>query len=207
MTEREPQVRGGLQLPKNMGISDHEQQQVKKGWDTIGDVESNLSSKGFIEGDKPPFPRPTITAEQLTTVINKDYTLLYAQHLAWYNYTSPILAKIKARLLQSKNHRKHLESKLRKELRSKNRMLPREDRLNEKDIEDEIWGDEEYRTTVKWEQQYEQTKLELESYLDITENTLRVISRQVEIRKLELNGSDVEDNMPGRGRFRSPRTP
>jgi len=207
MVEREPQVRGGLRLPSNTGISEEETRAAAIKWDTQGQVEENLKKSGFSQPVKPSSPRPSVTAEQLTTVINKDYTVLYAQHLAWFNYTGPILARVRARLLQVRNEMRDIEVRIRRELRKKNRDLPRDERFNEKDIEDETWTDPRYKALVNEEQQFEQTKLQLEAYLRETEETLKVISRQVEIRKIELEGARSETSMPGRGRFPNLRTP
>lgn len=204
--ERTP-VYGGLKLPRSTGVSEQTKQEARSKWDTIGEVEDELASQGFTELDRPPFQIPSVTAEQLTTVINKDYTTLYAQHLRWVNYTSPILAKVKARLLGVRNEMTDIETYTRKELRRKNRELPKEERFNEKDIDDEIWSDPRYNELKQIAQRLEQKKIELDSYLETMDNNMKVISRQVEIRKLEMEGDRRENGMPGRGStWRAPRT-
>lgn len=208
MEDRQPQTRGGLgTLPRNVGLSQEDVKKASTAWKTFEKVEAHLKERGFIPPDQPSFPRPTITPEQLTTVINKDYTMLYSHHLAWFNYTSPILAQVKSMLIQTRNEMKDIETKIRKDLRLKNKTLPKDERFNEKEIADEVWSDPAYKILTREEQKYEQTKLQLESYLEVTEGTLKVISRQVEIRKLELDGSRAEGSMPGRGRFNNPRVP
>lgn len=194
-----------LQLPTSVGLSDLEKQSLKLRWNTIDAVEEKLEIMGFSPDLQPVYSRPTITAEQLTTTINQDYTVLYAQHLAWYNYTTPVLARTKARLLGYQNELTNIETRIRKDLRKKNRELARDDKLNEKDIETEIWSDPDFLEVKREEQRYAQNKMEIEAYLDVMNNNLKVISRQIEIRKIEMGGVHQENNMPGR--YRGPRTP
>lgn len=201
MADRQPiATGGGLRLPKNTGVSQEETKRASIDWNTQDKVERNLKQLGFEMPEAPTFPRPTISADQLTTVVNKDYTTLYAQHLAWFNYTSPVLARVRARLLQIRNEKKDIETRIRRELRQKNRELPKDERFNEKDIDDETWSDERYKELTRQEQLNAQTELQLRGYLEVTENTLKVISRQVEIRKLELEGVKTESYLPNRGR-------
>jgi len=194
-------TKGGLRLQSKAGMTDQEKEDLQASWNTIDTQERVLEKKyGFPrELDRPPFDRPTLTAEQLTATSNQDYTTLYAQHLAWFNYTSPLLAKTKARLIQKKNELLDIERTTRKRLREANRLLPKDERLNEKDIEDEIWSDPRYKELIREEQRQTQTRIELESYLEIMENNLRVISRQVELRKIEMEGAHRENAMPFRG--------
>lgn len=207
MVDRQPTTTGGgLHLPKHIGVSQKETEAATLNWDTLAIVEKNLTKLGFELPEKPTFPRPKITVEQLTTVVNKDYTTLYAQELAWFNYTSPIFARVRAKLLQIRNEKRDIEVRIRKALRQRNRELPKDERFNERDIEDETWCDARYKVLVKDGQQFEQTEALLKSYLETSENTLKVISRQVEIRKTELDGSRTESYLPNRGRL-VPRTP
>lgn len=205
--ERTPvNARGGLQLPKNVGVSEKDQADDHLARNTIDAVEKELERMGLAPSAKPAWDRPDLTAEQLTTSVNRDYTVLYAQHLAWYNFTSPLYARVRARMLGVSNEMTDIEVRIRKNLRAKNKNLPKDERFNEKDIDDETWSDPRYQVLTKEKQKLEQMKLEIEAYLGVMEGCLKVISRQIEIRKIELGSSNQENAMPGRGKFPPMRT-
>lgn len=207
MNERTP-VRGGLHLPSSVGVGEQEQKDIHNAWTaTIDNVEADLASMGIVAEKAPEFSRPTLTAEQLTTTINKDYTILYSQHLSWYNYTTPLVAKVKARLLGVKNEMTDIEVRIRQEMKKKNKIVERDMKFTEKDIEDHIWMDPRYKQLLLERQRLEQYKLELDAYLETMDRNLLTISRQVEIRKIEYGGNHIENNLPGRGRYQPIRTP
>ena len=192
----------GLRLPRNTALSDEDREHATDSWDTFTAVQEELATQGFMVATAPPpFPAPEVSAEQLTTDLNKNYTTLYAQQLAWLNYTGPILAAVKAKLLQANNALRDVEEKVRKQQREKNKHLAREDRLSKEDIEGVIWSDPTYRPILLEKQRLEQAKSMLDAYVESLGNSMRVISRQVEIRRLELEGGARGDTMPNRGKY------
>jgi hypothetical protein len=71
---REPQT-GGLQLPKDIGISDTEVQVIAGRWNTVGDVDARLKRFGIHENQEPDVVCPIVTAEELVNPYIQLYTI------------------------------------------------------------------------------------------------------------------------------------
>ena len=83
---------------------------------------------------------------------------------------------------------------LRKKLKESGAKMTKEDR------EDMVSGDPDYHELRLMSQELEQTKIMLTSHEENIGRSLRVISRQVEIRKAEIEQSRMEGTLPGRGK-------
>ena len=201
----EPPGRGivarGLHLPDGaLGVSASEQQAIRAKWNTLEEIEEELAGKGLVAMERPPFEYPgAVTPDQLTTQNNQEYSTLYAQHLGWYNFVALTLARVKAMLLQINNEMDDIEVRIRKELKDQNKRLAKDERFNEKDISDSVSSDQRYKELTLEKQRFDQKKLEYDAYLDNMDRNLKVISRQVEIRRLEHEGGKIEGAMPFRG--------
>ena len=62
----------------------------------------------------------------------------------------------------------------------------------------------EYLEVTHELQKYQQAKIYFDARVESLERSLRVISRQVEIRKLDVEQQRTGAGMPGRGRFEVP---
>jgi hypothetical protein len=191
-----------MPLPSLKGIagSDSDRQKAKSTFSTMEEIEKTLQKRGFVVDETPPpVPMPKVTAEHLTTTNSREYTTMYAHQLAWLNYSTPLLAKVRAQALELNNRMKTIESQIRKDLKSKNRGLDRTERMSEQEIEDFIWLDPEYQELLVEKQKNDQQKGILEKIVEGMEANMKVISRQIEIRKLETGNHGIEHNMAGRG--------
>lgn len=204
MNDTRQPITGGLKLPTNMGVGATTESQVHSMWNTLDEVEEQLAAEGFSRVGQPNFGCPQITEEALTTADNKSYTTTYAQQLAWFNYSSQTLARASAELLQVKNEMDVIDARMRKIFRERMQTGGKDAKMSAKDIEGEILLDARYSYLMHRQQQLTQYKIELGTYAEGIERGLKVISRQVEIRKMEMEQTRV--NIPGRG-FGGPRTP
>lgn len=194
---------GGLRIPGPLGIS--QQQHVHDYWRTYDQAEQKLKDAGLPVLEKPRFAYPgSVTPEQLTTKDNHAYSSLYAEHLGWYNYTAEIVSGIRAMLLQIKNEMEDLEVELRSRYKRQNKDLPSKEKHTEKDIDDLIHLDERHKKLAHAQQEYEQSRLLFEAKLDAMSRNLRVVSRQVEIRRGELDAERLGNGLPGRPVFPRP---
>jgi hypothetical protein len=182
----------GLQIPD---IPPPEQESLHKKWDTINLVEGELAMKGFIPMDTPQYQCPQITEDLLTTANNEQYTQTYAQQLAWFNYSAQVLAGVTSHLLQYENEMEMIESKMRVAFRNGIRAGER-DKMTKEEMQDEINLDVRYQELKHTAQMLKQKKTQLQAFVDGIERGLRVISRQVEIKKLEAEQNKT--NIPGR---------
>lgn len=194
---------GGLRVPAVLGIDSSAQRDIHNEWDTLSGVKAMLVRDGFTDCPQPNFACPSVTEEDLTTTDNTKYSQNYARLLAWFNYASQLLAEVNAALLGIENEMEYVGAKMKKDMRENNRGKGLKDasRLAAGDIADEILLDPHYHELQVEQQRLTQMKYTLTSRVDNLERGLRVTSRQVEIRKLELERGRVGDGVPTRDRF------
>lgn len=191
---------GGLQVPKNIGISSKEMTDILTTFSTQEEVEKGLAEMGIVDKPKPLFGIDDITAEILTTTDSREYTTVYARQLAWYNYISPIYAKACSGLIEAENKLTLIEANIRKVVIETNKLRAKEDRLNAEGINTEVLNDETYQGVLLEVQKMKQYKLRLEAFMENVGRNMKVLSRQVEIKKVEIEGNQREGNL-GRGGY------
>lgn len=190
---------GGLRLPKTVGMEAPAQQAIHNKWTTSPVVEQEVAAAGLPYDETPPCAYPgTLTAEQLTTIDPSEYTQLYSEHLGWYNYLAPIVARIKSHLLEVRNEKKEIDVHISTGERKRNTVRAKGDKLTAGEIEDAVWMDPRYNELVIIEQKLEQQKLEFEARLDCVHRNLQVLSRQVTLKGQELELNRMENNLPTR---------
>lgn len=191
----------GLKLPNTLGAPERTpvNKKIHDHWQTFNEVEQELKAKGFIDAPRPDILEqgssfPSLTTAQLTQTPNKEYTALHATYLEWFRYTAEEYARLRALLLETRNEMEDIELGLKRELRNQPGKKPSAEEI---DIAVGLHG--RYRDLKVLLQRAEQAKLLMETKVDYLERSLRVISRQVELRKIDAGQGGVQDNMPGRG--------
>lgn len=195
--ERQPAT-SGLVIPTDLGISPKEEVKISHRWETLEGVVDTLNKWGFSEAKDPKVEYPRITAELLLTPDIQQYTILYAAQLHWYNYANVLRARVTAEMLQLENEMDDIGAAIRKELRETNKALGKKDGLSTSAIDDEVTTNGRYRELRIRAQELMQFKLELGARVEELESGMKVISRQVEIRKEEAKAGTNVQNMPGR---------
>lgn len=199
VTPRTPSTRtsGGLSIPGGVGLSTGEVQEILTRFATLSDVEENLAKMGFpAQREQPNFPLPEITVSVLTKYNNDQYSEVYAQLLAWFNYLVPIHADAKAALLQAQNQLDLVEASTQERLVEQNKNKTKgEGRLTEAEIKNKVLCDPTYQTALLEVQTRKQAFIKLDAYWDIADRGLKVISRQIEVKKIEFGGSNREGNL------------
>lgn len=197
----------GLKLPNTLGAPERTpvNKKTHDRWSTFDDVDAELQAKGFIDCPRPDNQLPNLTAKQLTETPNKEYTALHATYLEWFRYTAEDFSRLRALMLQTKNEMEDIELETKRELRTQPGKKP-----TEEEIDIAVGLHSRYRELKVLLQRAEQAKLMMDTKVDYLERSLRVISRQIELRKIDAGQGGVNDNMPGRGRapfYPSIRTP
>lgn len=195
---RTPVTGGGLSLPSVLGISPAEETAATHRWNTLERVVDTLNNWGFDEATSPKVECPVITPELLLTPDPKQYTAMFTSFLHWFNYANKIKARVVAELLQLENEMEDIAAETRKRLRRENEARPKKDQLNTQSIEDEIYTNLRYRELKIRAQEMEQMKTEMNARCEELERSLRVISRNIEMRKEEMGDGRQAENMPGR---------
>lgn len=196
--ERTPIPRGGLKIPEKLGMSTREEAAATSRWDTLGRVVDAVNNWGFSDAESPKVEVPVVTAEMLLTPDVRQYTSMFTSSLHWFNYSNKLKARIIAELLQLENEMEDIEAENRKRLRLENEQRSAKQRLSEKAIADEITTNPRYRELKIRSQEVKQLKTEMDARCEELERTLRVVSRNIEVRKEEMGAGRQESNMPGR---------
>jgi hypothetical protein len=199
---------GSLRVPAILGIDAQKQQSIHGEWDTMTGVNQRMHDNGFEVQEQPNFSCPMVTEEDLTTTDNTRYSKNYARLLAWFNFADQLLAETNATLLGIENEMEFVAANLRKKMREQNQGKSSKDpsRFTAEQMNDEILLDEHHHELQIEQQRLTQMKLKISTNVNGLERGLRVTSRQVEIRKLELEAGRKGDGLPTRGRF-EPRRP
>jgi hypothetical protein len=196
----------GLQLGKKIpiGVGAQEAQSIQARWDTADDSDRRVIGTGLVDHPKPEFSCPDLDADTLTTPDSRSYTETYVHILAWFNYSNELLANVQARVLQYDNMLRVLTAQTRIRQREISAASGAK-KMPEEEIQDLLYTNPEYQNILLELQRYKQLKLMMESKVDAIERSLKVISRQVEIRKLDIEQQKNANNMPTRGYTRDPR--
>lgn len=187
-----------LRLPQglNYGPGQTQAQAVMTKWHTIDDVQEESLLRGFPEKVKPEFECPQLDVETLTSNDSKAYTQKYTELLAWFGYAGELLALIHARVLQLKNMQDILAAEGRKTLRDLKSGVKKP---TKEEIEDYLTLNPEYQDVTLQLQRFQQAKLLYDAKVDSIERSLRVISRQIEIRRLDIEQNRTDGGMSNRG--------
>lgn len=201
-----------LRLPRTLPLGPGQEttKTVTQKWDTIDEQLEDMHVKGLISRDAPQIACPELTAEMLTTQDSKSYSDTYALLNAWFGYISEIYAQVQATVLQLENTQEILEAEGRRITRT---LAGEEDGAGKKtkgptkeELADKLLLNPEYQEVKLKLQRYKQSQLLFKAKLESVERSLRVVSRQVEIRRLDQDQNRTGANMPGRnftggGRF------
>lgn len=195
---RTPVAGGGLALPTSIGMSEREETAAATRWDTLEGVIETMNGWGFKEAETPKVEMPIITAQMLLTPDTKEYTTMFASVLYWFNYSNKIKARVVAEMLQLDNEMSDIGAETRKRLRRENEQRKKDDKLNAQAIDDEIETNLRHRELKIRAQALKQMKYELDAQCEELERSLRVVSRNIEMRKEEMGQGRTGENMPGR---------
>jgi len=195
MNTRQP-MNGGLQIPKNMslGLGQTVEQATHNKWNTHDKVMTDIGMRGLMPTEMPENQCPVVTAEILTTADSTLYTTKYAELLSWFTYTSDMLAVVTSQLLQVTNEMEMIEARMRNQFREE--MKNGGPKMSAKEVEDVISIDIRHEELRLEKQKYQQFKTILGTHVENIERSMKVVSRQVEIRKLEVEQNRT--NIPGR---------
>lgn len=192
----------GLRKPSNkdLAIGASTIEETINTWSTDQQVRHDLeSSYGVSFKYQPPSaPEPSIVAADLTKPDSTGYTELYVNVNNWWAFYAEVLASIRVDVKQFQNTLDLLEAQARDELRKQNKNLNREDRLSQKEIDDAILTNPALMEVRLKLQKAEQQQMLLAARVETYERNLKLISRQVEIRRLDHEQTMVGGNMPGR---------
>jgi len=208
---RTPVLGGSLKLPpvKTLMIGETSVVKAAERWNTLPQVEADLKAKGIPEIVAPDVEYKPVTKEQLLSADISEYTAMYVNQLRWFNYANRVLADCKAELLQVTNQINDLEAEVKKKLRE---LKTEGKKLGVVEIKEQAENDEGTLDLRQRKQYLEQSKLKLEAWVEECDESKKVVSRQIELRREEGQGGRREGNLtagnhgPPRGEW-APRGP
>lgn len=186
---------GGLQIPQGLGAAKTKLVELRDMFTTTNEVEQYLRQLGVHDQAQPTFELPVVTVEALTTTNSNEYTSLYARQLAWYNYLTPLLANVAVRLLQAKNILDVVEAEIKEGINVENKQLPKNEKMTVSEVNTKVTIHPSYQEALLEVQKMTQYKARIGAMAEVAERNMTVISRQVEIRRQEIEGNQREGSM------------
>ena len=189
---------GGLNLRGNLplGVGAARSQSIREKWDTVDESDARVINSGLVDHPKPEFVCPDLTADALTTTDSWSYTETYVHLLGWSTYANELRAQVQARILQFENMKDIVTAQtrtLQRELAKASGKKP-----SSEELEDILLTNPEYLEVLLELQKLKQSKMLLDAKVESIDRSLRVISRQVEIRKLDVEQGRTGAAMPSR---------
>jgi hypothetical protein len=185
---------GGLNIPDAAGVGSRLEQELHNIWDTFDLMELKLTQDGFEPMEKPNYNRPTLAPGMLASANGHQITELHEKFGAWHSYAANLLSRIRAATTQVDNEMTVLAIRLRKGALEASKRAGNKKKPTAKEIEDDVKLDPRYQELMLEKQKYDQQRFIMDSHVESLTRELRIISRQVEIRR-----QDLEANTGGRG--------
>jgi len=186
----------GLQVPEGgLGIGHEAQQAIHNAWDTFDNIEQALIQAGFPPMATPGTERPTISGQTLTNATGTQLTEIMASTRAWHTYSSNLLSRIKARLVQVDYESGLIVVDLKAQLKQVHQQKGLKKPTGE-ELESAYKTNERWRQLLHEKLQLEQQKLMLEPHVEALYQDGKMISRYIELRRQELES--LPSKSPGR---------
>lgn len=191
---------GGLRLPNVLaGIGANEEEEIHKSWDTYNDVKKYMEDTlGFMPPHEPQYPPPKLTIEDLTEAQGKDYTEKYLHFIGWFNYANQICASASAQILQYDNEIKIIEARMRENMRKQSTITTKGGKVKAPpvvEMSDTIRLDPRIIELTQVKQWQSQLLVRMTALREEFESGRGLLSRQIEIKKLEYGGAARENNL------------
>lgn len=200
----------GLNIPQSMpiGVGNTGVQSIEQVWSTAGYIEDQIHSKGVDDYNQPQFPCPILTPETFNLADAKTASDNYLYLNSWYSFIAELLAKVNLYILEYENMLSHLEAQMRDSYRQ---ISKAGDKMTKEEIADRILLNPQHMSLTRTLQQYKQYKERLNTRAEAIGRSMRVLSRQIEIRRQDLEQNMIGGGManrgamtPARGRFGAP---
>lgn len=159
------------------------------GFETLESVLKYMGEKKINPIKPPEGEMPTMPAD-ISQLSNQDIGKLYSELLSWHNFVITELALLHAEHVQEKNRLSYVKARLKKELKKTEEVEAHPAML-----------DTRIRT-----QEAEQKFLWVEAMSKVLNKNLAVVSRHIELRKVDMDGHIREAGISkGRGSARAPK--
>lgn len=194
-------TQGGLQLPDVLsGIGASKEADIHSNWDTYSQAKNHVEMElGFPPPSEPNVAPPDITLDDLEAS-GKDYTDRYLALLHWFNYAQEKEADAECCVLQLENEMKQIAATMRETMRGRSSKVTR---AGEKkappaaEMEDKIRMNDRYLELSTQLQSWTHVKKLVQVKRECFESKLKLMSRQVEIKRLDFEKTNRGSNLHG----------
>jgi hypothetical protein len=162
-------------------------------------IEDTFRAQGFSPTPQPQDACPELDHVFLSSAGTEDFTEYYCRFLAWYSYCQELLSLVEGRILQEENTMDVLAAETRTALRGG--LEDRPTKIPQAALDDRLLTNKEYQECLLSLQRYQQSKKLLSARLETLERSLRVISRQITLRGLDLETTRLSEGTARRARF------
>jgi len=193
---------GSLHLPSSVGAPDGVRS--RQTWSTLDQVKQELEARGIpMLPVRAPGEFPILDKTDLTAG-TEEYTNRFVEFVNWLRYSSELMAEIDAQLLEVENEMSDIEVEVKRTLRGQKKG-PRDGPTAE-DIKIAYQINPRWRDLNLLKQRTEQAKILLKAKMEGLDLSRGLMSRNIELKKADLEGARNEHNMPMRGaEIRTPR--
>lgn len=204
-TQEQPQQpHGGLRLPSVVpGVGASKEREINARWQVYEKVLDYLSMEvGIVSPVEPKSAYPELGTDELTTADSHAYTDTFAKLSSWFGYLTEVKARHDAKLLGIKAEMEDIETTIRERLRKTNSRETAKGKPKPPsalEMSDAIAKDTRYTELAVDRLFQEEVLLILNARIEKCERELRLISRQVEIRRLDFEQANRGSNIQGRG--------
>jgi hypothetical protein len=170
-------------------------------WEGTHEEASNeLAIAGFRPMRAPDFTCPILDPQKLTSMDLSEYAVNHARFQAWHNYAESTLANINSVLIGVKRQMGQLIAQLRTEYSNvRNRATGKPYSVDDRKAL--VENTPRYIELLREQTKLEQQQKMMESYVQGLSKTAALISRHIELRKLDLEGGNRNNAMPSRGMY------
>lgn len=196
---------GGLRLPSvTTGVGVTTEEEIHQRWQKYDTVLEYISTVlGIQPPQEPDYALPELRVEDLTTPDSTTYTETYTKINAWFGYLSEVKARHDAKVLEIEVEMEDLEATTRERMRQLNTRKTAKGEPkppSAQEMSDTIAMDSRYRE-LKQQKLFQQQVLKLlNARVEKVDRELRLISRQVEIRKQDFEQNNRQGSMGSSGR-------
>lgn len=192
---------GGLQLPDMIAsVGAAKEAAIHSNWDTYALAKDHVEMElGFPPPAEPQVSPPNITLQDLEAN-GKDYTDRYLALLHWFNYAQEKEAEAESWIIQFENEMKQIAATMREAMRERS---GKTNRAGERkappaaEMEDKIRLNERYLELNTQLQYHTHVKKLVQAKREGFEAKLKLMSRQVEIKRLDYEKTNRGGNMQG----------
>jgi hypothetical protein len=171
-----------------LGVGEQAAQQTHHRWDTMDQVIAEAIKEGFQMMEMPKFAPPEADPNILANATPDQYALAYTQTEYWQSYDQGCLAWIDGLLMQCDNEMDVIMVDTKRAIRERCKAA-KEKKPSEAIIIDEVKANSRWRELLFMHQQLSQKRGIVEAHYKRMARTLKILSRFVEFRKMEIGGN------------------